>query len=262
MSDALTTTGPADPTAMPDPIQLFKETFDSFTKDDLGPYLLAGLGQFAVVVPVVLVLIFVLYFGMFAWIFGGFFAFAFVAAFGVELLGEDLGVMLGFVGMMLWYAAGFAGLLGISAAIGAGMAPMQASLSRRIAAYQREKKTLDFSAAFSDVGQDVVPVMIVALVVGMLVAVGAMFMYLPGLIAYALFGHAALLVALNRYSAFDALKTSAKSVMAHGSYYGMFWVLYFACAMVAAYIPIVGPMFLVAVHIRAHRHIFGDEVKA
>ena len=39
----------------------------------------------------------------------------------------------------------------------------------------------------------------------------------------------------------------------------LFALLFMAVSMVATYVPILGPMFISALHLRAHRTMFGDE---
>lgn len=245
----------------PDPLQLFQDTFKEVI-EDVGPYVLAGLGQMLVMVPVVLGLVFFIYFGMLFWMFGGFVVTGIAAAIAIEVGGEAVGTVLSLIVMLVWYLGGFIALFGISAAIGACLAPMNASLVRRVAMHQRGEKELDLGASFSHMNVDVMSVILVSFGVGFIVSVGFLFLYIPGIIGLVFLGHASALVVLHRRGAVNAMSTSASHVMSNPAYYGMFWLLYIGISLIAAYIPLLGTMYLLAVHVKAHRTLFGDGEEA
>ena len=241
----------------PDPMQLFQDAWKEFT-DDLGPYMLAGLGQLCVVLPVVLVLFFVIYFGVLATLFGGIFVGAIAGVAATETLGSDAGALV-FLGSYLGsFVLMFVVIFGLSLLIGALMAPLNASMVRRVAEHQRGGRKLDFTAIFSDVGDNLMGVIGVQLLISTIVFVGILLCYVPGLLAAFMLVYATSLVALHRAAPMTAVRTSLQSFTRNPGFHGMFTLLYFCCSMLAAYVPIVGPMFMLAVHIRAHRTLFGD----
>jgi len=242
---------------LPEPLDLFKEVFDELSADP-SPYVVAGLGQFLITMPALLMLFMVLYFGIGTWLLSSFLIFGAGVALGVQLLGESLGIIAGSLVFGLWILLGVVLLTALVIGVGAVLAPLNASLVRRIVAHQQGGQKLEFNAAFTHLTQDIVPVMLVSVAVSSAVLVGLFFFYIPGLIAAVLLGHASYLVILQRYSVGRALQTSVHSVQSHGNYYAMFWLLYFVCAMIASYIPIIGPMYLAAVHLRSHAALFGE----
>lgn len=243
--------------ATPDPIDIFQETWKEFS-DDPGPYILAGLGQLCVIVPVVMILFLVIYFGIFATIFGG----VFIGAMAAVIVGETVGPEAGGLTFMLTYVLTFVVMflviIAASSAVGAVMAPINASLTRRIAMHQRGEKTLDFTAAFSDMGQDLMNVIVLALLTSVIIFVGIMMCYAPGLIAAFLLIYAGTFTYLHRMKPMEAVMASVNHFRENLQFHGMFTLLYFCTAMIASYIPVAGPMFVAALHVRAHRTLFGD----
>lgn len=242
---------------LPEPVDLIQDTWAEFA-DDPGPYILAGLGQLCVLIPVMIVLFMLIYFGIFATVFGG----VFVGVFAAALVGEVVGPEAGAITFMLAYIVSFLMMflviIGISSAVGAVMAPINASLTRRIAQHQRGQRPLDFTAAFSDTGQDLVKVILFAMTSSAIIFIGIMACYLPGLIAAFLLVYAGTFVYLHRLSPLEAIMASAGHFREHLQFHGMFTLLYFCVAMVASYIPVAGPMFVASLHVRAHRTLFGD----
>lgn len=242
---------------VPDPMEIFQETFKEFS-DDMMPYLLAGLGQMAVLFPLMFLLFIVLYFAIFGTVFGGMIVGVFAAVAAAETLGEEaVGpvILLTYLGM---FVVLFVLIFGLSAMLGALIAPLNASLMRRVAQHQRGERTLDFAATFSDAKENLVPTMLVTVLTSILVMAGIFLCYIPGIIAAFMLMYAGSLVYLHRESPVSAVTTSAQHFMANLSFHGLYSLLYFAAAMVASYVPILGPMFLLALHVRAHRTIFGD----
>ena len=70
----------------PDPVQLLQDSLKEFT-DDLVPYLMAGLGQMVVTIPLTIIMVFVIYFVMFGTLLGG----ALVGAIAGAVVGEAAG---------------------------------------------------------------------------------------------------------------------------------------------------------------------------
>lgn len=243
--------------ALPDVGTLLSATIAEFS-DNIGPYALAGLGHFLVLMPVTFVGIIVGYIAMLFAMLGGMTGSAMV---GVGV-GGDAGDALAGIGSLASMALSFLALFAVIAAMMAILAPVSASLHRAVAAHQRGEKVLELGSAFGTLTQDIVPVLIVAILYGATIAIGLMLCYLPGLIAMIVFGFAPLLVYIGRKSPVAALSLSASHFMEHMSFYLPFGGLYIVIMMVAGYVPIIGPMFGMALHVRAYREIFGDEALA
>lgn len=242
---------------MPDPIEIFQDTWKEFA-DDPGPYVLAGLGQLVVIVPVIMVLFVVIYFGIFATLFGGIFIGAIAAAIVGETVGPEAGGLTFMITYILSFFLMFFVIMLASSGVGALMAPINASLTRRIAKHQRGEQTLDFTAAFTDMKQDLVNVILLAMLSSAVILVGVMLCYVPGLIAAFLLIYAGTFVFLHRLKPMEAMMASVNHFRDHLQFHGMFTLLYFCTAMIASYIPVAGPMFVAALHVRAHRTLFGD----
>ncbi len=241
----------------PDPVQLLQDSLKEFT-DDLVPYLMAGLGQMVVTIPLTIIMVFVIYFVMFGTLLGGALVGAIAGAVVGEAAGDEAGGLVFGLIYLLSFVLMFGLIAGLSAMLGALMAPLNASLVRRVARHQRGERVLDFSAAFSDAKENILPTMIVTALVGLVVTVGIMFCYIPGIIAAFLMMYAGTLVFLHRLSPVNAMVTSAKHFTGHFKFHGIYSLLHFAAAMAAAWIPLMGPMFLLALHVRTHRALFGD----
>lgn len=241
-----------------DPMEILQDTLKEFT-DDLGPYLLAGLGQFLVMVPLTLAFVFVMYFLVFATLFGGMFFGAFAAVAASETLGDEAaGAVFGlsYVGSL---GLMFVVIMLAAMALGAIVAPLNASLVRRMAEHQRGGRKLDFSAYFSNASEDIPRVIMATVLVGLVTAVGFMFCYIPGIALAFLLMFATYLVILHKVSPVEAIRASAARFMAEPGPHAMFALLFMGVALVAANIPILGSMFITALHLRAYRVLFGDE---
>jgi hypothetical protein len=241
---------------VPDLGQLISATIGDFT-DNIGPYAMLGLGQFAVVFPVTLVAIVVIYFGIFAVMFGGLFGTGMLAAV-IGRTSDDAAGLVMVLGELLSMTVMMAFIFGAIGLIAAIVAPISASTTRAIAAHQRGEAKLELSSAFSTATQDVAAVIAVTLLVTTVILGGMMFCYLPGLAAMILLSFAFEMVALHRRGALSAVSSAARSAMGNPSFYLMFGLVYFVIMMVAAYVPIIGPMFGSALHVRAYRELFGD----
>jgi hypothetical protein len=242
-----------DGTKLPSAGTVINETVADFTAN-MGPYILAGLGMMCVQVPLVLVALVVLYGGMFTLMFGGILVSAGLAA----AVDDDLGALLAGVGQLGTFGLVFAFLFAMVGLLGAITAPLSASLWREVAAHQRGEGELGFASAFRQAGQDVVPVMMVTFAILAAVFTGLIFCYLPGFIAGFALSYAAPLVYLHRQGAFAALRMSVSKIFAHPAEHVVFGLMNFALALVANYVPILGMMFMVALHVRLYRHLFGD----
>lgn len=241
----------------PDVGKLLNETIAEFT-DDIGPYLLAGLGHTLVVLPVVFGAIILLYLGMIFGMFGGMIGVGIVGALVGSILGETAGTLSLLVSQLLFFLLIFLAIIAFGAALGAVLAPFNASLTRAVAAYQRGEGELGFNAAFTTLGQDVVKVVLGAVLLASMAMVLLMFCYLPVLIVPLVFGFFGPMIYLHGMGPLDAFRVSIAHFRSHMSYHLTVAALGFAMGMVASYVPVLGPAFLTAFHVRAYRAMFGD----
>jgi len=248
---------PLDGGVEPDVGAVLNATIADFT-DDIGPYVMASLGHTLVLVPIIFAAIFIFYIVFFVLLMGGSVGLAVVAVMITELLGEAAGglSMLGsqlimIFGMFVLFFAFISGIAAITA-------PLNASLTRSVAAYQRGEGTLDISAAFSSAGQDIVKVVMVSVVMGCLALVLVSMCYIPVLIIPLMFGFTTAMVSLHRLGPISAFTTSLAHFQKHPKFHLMFGALTLALNMVASYVPVLGPAFMVALHVRAYREMFGD----
>ncbi len=102
---------------------------------NLGGYLLAGLGMFVGLLPIVMVILVIVYLPILG------------AVFAIDSVGEDL------ASIIILAAGAFAvvAMLVLGAAV---IAPLQASLMRAVWAYQTRGEPLTFGSAFSTVRED------------------------------------------------------------------------------------------------------------
>jgi len=237
---------------------LFSETLTDVMNNIVG-YLMLGLALMAVAVPVgiiasiisLIVLYGVMGIGVFASVAGG-------SALEDATGDQDLGGMIGALGSMGSIAFAFLLFVGLLLFLTAAMGPLSASLYRAIAAHQRGEGTLSFGAAFSTITQDIGATMGAVLLVTLCTLVGVLFCYVGALVPAVLFTFALPMVALHRKGAFEALQRCARHAMAHPSDHGLFVLCYFGVSMVAAYIPLLGQVFVLAFAVRAYRKMFGD----
>jgi len=235
---------------------LINDSVRQFSKD-IGPYILAGMGQFAVVVPVSMIAGMVAYFGVVVGMMGGWV----VGIIAMALLAQlgDLGAALGAVVMV---ASPFIGmalvLLPILPVVAAIVAPVQASLMRAIAAHQRGEQELSVSSPFDTATQDLARVVITSILLTGLTLVGLLFCYVGALAVPILFGFVHTLVVLHRRSPMEAFAIQFRHLLAHGNQHLMLGVLQIALGMIAGFVPVIGPMFMADMQVRAHRKLFGD----
>ena len=248
--------GPLAGGELPDVGKILTESFSEFG-ENLGPYLMAGLGHFLVVLPVVFVTVILVY----TVIFGGMFGTMILGTMVSVALAEvsqslgDIGIMLTSVLSMIVPLVLMFGLIGL---IGALMAPLHASLIRSIAAHQRGEEQLTFGSAFSHATDNLVSVVLVAFATTCISLALLTMCYLPALAVPVLLPFAGTLVALHGRGATNALRTAFKHSTGNLSWYVMFGLLTFAGGMVAGYVPVLGAMFMASFHVRAYRYVFGD----
>lgn len=253
--------GPLPGGQLPDHGKLLTDTFAEFG-DHIGPYLLAGLGYTLVIIPVTFIAIFGIYVCAGLGSMGTFVATAFVAEVAREALGSDLGGLLPLLAAIVPVGVAFLLVLATVAAIAAVFAPVGASLFRAVADHQRgEGKALDLSAPFSTAIQEPGK----AIAVSVVQTVGALlllpFCLVPVLLVPFFTQFAGTLVALHDVSAREALVASAQHVRTHLLWHAIFLAMVILLGMAAANIPVVGPAFLIALWVRAHRELFGDGIE-
>jgi len=241
----------------PDVGAVLNETLAEMT-DDLGPYVLASLGHTVVVVPVAIAAVFIGYIFVVVVIMGGSIGAGLATALMAELLGDAAGGLTMLGSQLLLFAALFACMAAFGAAIAAVTAPLNASLIRAVAAHQRGEATLSFGSAFGTATQDVGKVVLTAILYGGLAVVLLMMCYLPVLLLPLVFGFVSSMVALHRLGPLGAFSTSVAHFRKHPSFHLIFGAVNIGLGMVAAYVPVLGPAFLTALHVRAYREMFGD----
>lgn len=237
---------------------LYGETFQDLTQNIQG-YLMVGLALIAVVMPVSFLVGFVGVFVMYAAMGAGIVAsVAGGGAIGDATGDRDLGGLVAGVGSIGAIIVGFLVFFALIAVMSALFAPLSASLYRAVAAHQRGETPLTFGGAFSTVKQDIVPTAMVLLLVTGASFLGVMFCYVGVFVPMVLFSFAFMMVALHRKGALEALRISARHAMARPSEHLVYVLAVFGTSLVAAYIPLLGPMFLIALNVRAYRKMFGD----
>jgi hypothetical protein len=236
--------------------ELIQEGIQDFSKD-IGPYLLAGMGQFLVVVPVSFAAGLVAYFGSMLGMMGGW-----IVGLVLGLLLASLGDVGAFLGALVMVGLPFLGLfavlLPILPVMVAILAPVNASLVRAVAAHQRGEKELSLGSAFETLTEDVGRVIVTALVLTGFTMVGLLFCYVGALLVPILFGFVSTLVALHRCGPIEAFRLQIAHLRKHGNTHLMLGVGQIAFSMVAGFVPVIGPLFLVDMQVRAHRKMFGD----
>jgi hypothetical protein len=251
------TLGPAAGGRLPDIGSLFSATMGEFT-DHLGDYLMLGLGQMLIVLPVVFALVFFIYFGISLLFVGGFVGSAILGAIVSDSAGDDAGALVASGGGLATAVLGMVAIFALILGVAALLAPVSASVARAVARHQRGEGKMTLQDAFSTVTQDLVPVAVMTTIMVTGTLFGLLFCYLPGIAFGMLLSMAPLLVYLHRQGAMPAFRRALSDVTANFGWYGQFAVIYFVVAMIASYIPLLGPMFMVSLHVRAYRERFGD----
>lgn len=248
--------GPLPGGSLPDVGKILTDTFAEFG-DNLGPYAMAGLGHFMVMMPVAIVIVILGYVLILGGMFGTFMVgtmFSVMLAEVSEDLG-GLGIMLTSVLSVVLPVLLFFGFIGF---VGACLAPLHASLVRAVAKHQRGEEQLTLGSAFTHATDNLVSIVLVALATTCISLFLLSMCYLPALAVPVLLPFAGTLVALHRRGAVDGLRTALGHSTGNLSWYVMFGLLTFAGGMVAGYVPVLGAMFMTAFHVRAYRHLFGD----
>jgi uncharacterized membrane protein len=93
----------------------------------------------------------------------------------------------------------------------------------------------------------------------LLILVGMMFCYIPGIAVALLFTMAPTMVYLHGKGAVAALSQSFAQIRKNPGPYLIIGLVQFGIGLVAAYIPVLGAMFSIALHVRAYREIYGDD---
>lgn len=241
----------------PDFGNLFSATLGEFV-DHLGDYVMLGLGQMLIVFPAAFFLIFLLYGGITVLILGGVMGSGALGALVAEGAGDDTGALVMLGGTALTALATIAAFFALILGFAALLAPVGASVTRAIARHQRGEGKLTFQDAFATYTQDLLSVFAIAAILVTGTLVGLCFCYLPGLAFGMLLSMAPPMVYLHRQPAMTAFRVSLRDLTANAGWYLQFAVIYFAVAMIASYVPILGPMFLTSLHVRAYRERFGD----
>ncbi|MEL6349564.1 MAG: hypothetical protein AAFV53_41055 [Myxococcota bacterium] len=237
----------------PDLSELLSETMNEFT-ENLSSYAMAGLGQMLILFPVILITIFGLYIALGLGVVGMIVGGAGLAA----VLPEDLvalGAVLGPFIMISVIGIGSIAAIGLVTAV---TAPLHASLVRAIVAHQRGEQPLEWTSAFSTLTENVSAVIFGALTLTVLSILLAMMCYLPALLPLIFLTFAPSLIAIHGHGAMDGLRLAAQHARAHLGWHATFGLIGFVMLMVASNIPVIGPMFVVAFHVRAYRRVFGD----
>ena len=238
---------------LPDIGATLSETLNDVT-ENIGSYAMAGLGMMVVMIPYVLVMFFGIYMLLIAVFFGG--------AIGVTgltaMLPSELAGIGGVVGILLTGGVSmvlFLAMLGVSSAI---IAPINASLVRAIAAHQRGDRPLEFTAAFSAMGENVGAVILGTTLLTLLSIVLAMMCYLPALLPVIFLSFATPLIVLHSRGAMEGIRMALAHARSHLSWHLKYGVTHFLVLIVSSQIPVIGYMFAAAFHIRMYRKVFGD----
>ncbi len=237
---------------------LFNETFEDLT-GNLADYALAGLGLWIVVVPVSFVLSMAAVLGMYLVMMVGVVASIAGGVAAGEAAGDpDLGALIGGVGTLGSIGIAFLLMFGVIGMVSMCLAPFSASLMRGVAAHQRGEGKLEFKSVFSSIRQDMGSVCFILACTTIASMIGVCFCYVGALVPAVLFGFAPAMVAIHRAGAIDALRRCARGAMANPMQHLIFAAANLGVSLVAAYIPVIGMMFVMALQVRAYRSLYGD----
>lgn len=229
---------------LPSVMDLLVETFED-ARDNFVDWLMAGVGVFAVVFPLIFLSIGALVAAVFVGMVPG-------------LILEDEGVMA--LGMMAVYVVGLLLLVVSQMVI---MPPLQASLGRAMLEHVRDgENKLGFGAAFSSWREDIFKVLGVFALQTILAMIGLVLCYFPVFLAALVSGFALPAVIVHRLSPVEAMRLSISHTIEHPTWHlGYFGVL-FGISMFLAYVPLIGPMisipFVLAFQLRAYVAVMGD----
>lgn len=242
---------------LPEIGRLLQETVTDL-QDHFGDYLVAGAIHFVVVVTVVLVGAVVGYLGGFVGMFGLILGAAGVMVWAEQALGTDTAGLLAIPLQLTALALFFLGVAVFAGAFGAILAPMTASMYRAIAAHQRGEGRLEPGAAFSSLGERWTGAVTAGVATATLFVFGSVFCYVPALLVPVVFGFAVPLAALHPIGGLRAMAVSARFTAARAPWAVPFGLLLLVGWMVGGNVPVLGPAFVMALHVRAHRYVFGD----
>lgn len=246
---------------LPDHGKLLTDTFVEFG-DHIGPYLLAGLAQTVIIVPISIVAVFGVYVCAGAGGMGTFLVTAMLAEGFEESVGSDLGGLVPFVAAAVPIVVALVLLFVVIGALAAVMAPVTASMTRAVADHQRgEGQPLGFSAPFATAMQEPGKVITVALAQTAASLLLLPFCIVPVFLVALFTWFAPQMAALHEVSARESIALAMQHVRAHLTWHAIFLALMIGIGIAAANIPVVGPAFLVALSVRAHRELFGDGVE-
>jgi hypothetical protein len=239
---------------LPDPLTLLDETLKEFTAN-LGPYCMAGLGQLAVMLPLLFTLIVLIHLTAFGGLLGGGALLGLIAG----ALPEDLAALVISFGSILLPVLLFGSIMAMLGVLTVLAMPVTASLHRAVVRHQRgEEGALSFRSAFESLTQDMGRVMLTGLLLTTLSLTGLMMCYVPAFFVMLFTGFALNLVAVHRTGGLEAILTAVRHARTHLAWHTKFSLLYLVVLMVGGQIPVAGPMFAVALHMRAYRAVFGD----
>ena len=233
---------------------LFKLTMDEFMQN-IGPYALAGVGIMLASIPIVFITIIVTYILLIVGVFGSVMG---LSAAAIAILPEDLMFLGPMAGGILAIVFIFVAITFLMSGINALLAPFNASLVRAVAAHQRGEQELTLGAAFSTMTQNLLSVMGTAILLSIMASMLAAFCYLPMLLVPLFFAFAPGLVALYGIKAFDAIKGAGGHAKRHLKWHGLYMLTLIGANLLASNIPVIGPAFMSALHVRAMRMVFGD----
>jgi hypothetical protein len=82
--------------------------------------------------------------------------------------------------------------------------------------------------------------------------------YIPALLVPLVFGFVNTLVVLHRRGPLQAFIQNFQHMKGHSASHLIMGALQMALGMLAGMLPVIGPMFALDMHVRAHRKMFGD----
>lgn len=233
--------------------ELLQESLDEFVKH-IGPYALAGVGQLLVSIPILLISIVLLYILIIAGVFG-----SAIAGGGIAMiLPSELAPIGVLIGLLIGVCVIVGTILLFLTTLTTIMAPFNASLMRAVAAHQRGDAELTLGAVFSTATTSLISVIGGGLLLGLLTMILLSFCYIPVLLVPLLFGFATALIALYGEGAIGGLKAAFSHAKGNLKWHAIYMLCHMGIMLLANNIPVVGPMFVIALHVRATRIVFGD----
>jgi hypothetical protein len=239
MSDVWTpgsTSEPAEPAATP--LQLVSTLID-MVKNHFTAYLIGGLGFLLAILGCVIVLILPIGIGVLP---------------GAITNDDDLtslGLTIGF----LVYGVGIAVLAFFVAPL------LNASLMRAVWKQVEGEGDLSFGSAFSTMRDRMGPVLVLNVLTMVVVMIGLLMCYLPGLFAAMVLGLAIPMVAIHDVPPADAIRLTLSKAQQHFSWHVIYGLLSLAIALIVQYIPIIGMMLaypvLFTYQVLAYRALWG-----